>query len=146
MLFRSTKIGEMVNWSVDGRSIANLTNTPPTSFTTTGNIFVGYQDQFASISDNIALSFGLVDNVRVLDLSAITQPVITGISLINGGTQVQINFTGGAADAPSAFTLLSSGTVNGSYGAAASTITGGSGLFQATVSLNGSTRFYRIQR
>jgi len=141
-----TKIGEVVNWSIDGRSIANLTNTPPTSFTTTGNIFVGYHDQFASISDNIDLSFGLVDNVRVLDLSATTQPVITGISLINGGTQVQINFTGGAADAPSAFTLLSSGTVNGSFGAATAAMTGGSGLFQATVSLNGSAQFYRIQR
>jgi uncharacterized protein (TIGR03382 family) len=30
-----------------------------------GNISIGYMDPFASVSDNAALSFGLVDNLRV---------------------------------------------------------------------------------
>ena len=38
------------------------------AFTTEGNIFVGYYDAFSSVSDNQATSFGLVDNLRVVEI------------------------------------------------------------------------------
>lgn len=138
-----TKIGEVVTWSIDGRNMANLTNTSPTTFTSTGNIFVGYHDQFPSVSDNAALSFGLVDNVRVLNLVAVTVPAITAISVITGGTEIQIDFTGAVGGS---FTLLSSATVNGTYtGTAATFSTTGSGTYRFVTAVNGAQRFYRIQ-
>jgi hypothetical protein len=74
-----------------------------------------------------------------------TQPDITGIS-VSGGT-VTIKFTGGASDPASAFTLFSSGTVNGAYSSAAgASITGSAGSYTATVPTNGAMQFYRIQR
>jgi len=66
------KIGNVVEWFIDGLKIASVTNT-----LTAGNIFVGYWDSFASISDNAALSFGLVDNVRVERLIINVPPYIT---------------------------------------------------------------------
>jgi hypothetical protein len=92
------------------------------------------------------MSFGLVDNLRVEAYSAAppATPNITSIQIVGGN--VQINFTGDAADVASAFTLLSSDTVNGTYTDAGATMGGTAGLFQATVSLNGNTRFYRIKR
>lgn len=53
--------GRTVEWAIDGVNLATLTNM---SFTAS-NIFVGYWDAFPSISDNPALSFGLLDNLRV---------------------------------------------------------------------------------
>ncbi|MBT6102749.1 MAG: hypothetical protein HOH62_02500 [Verrucomicrobia bacterium] len=38
------------------------------AFTTEGNIFIGYYDAFSSVSDNRATSFGLVDNIRVVEI------------------------------------------------------------------------------
>lgn len=55
------KTGSTVEWFIDGLKIATLTNTTFTA----SNIFVGYWDTYTSVSDNPALSFGLVDNVRV---------------------------------------------------------------------------------
>lgn len=53
--------GDRVDWAIDGVHLAALTNaTLPGS-----NVFVGYWDSYASVSDNPDLSFGLVDNVRV---------------------------------------------------------------------------------
>lgn len=55
------KQGNVVEWFIDGLKIAALTNAPLAG----SNIFIGYWDPFTSVSDNAALSFGLVDNVRV---------------------------------------------------------------------------------
>jgi len=55
------KRGNIVEWSIDGVKLAAFTSASVTA----DNIFVGYWDPFASISDNSALSFGLVDNVCV---------------------------------------------------------------------------------
>jgi hypothetical protein len=53
--------GNVIEWAIDGVRLAAITNA-----TLTGqNIFVGYWDSYASLSDNANLSFGLVDNVRV---------------------------------------------------------------------------------
>ena len=50
-----------VDWFIDGLKIASCSAASITA----SNIFVGYWDPFASISDNTNLSFGLVDNLRV---------------------------------------------------------------------------------
>lgn len=53
--------GNRVDWAIDGVHLASFTNaTLPGS-----NVFIGYWDSYASLSDNPDLSFGLVDNVRV---------------------------------------------------------------------------------
>jgi hypothetical protein len=46
---------------MDGVRLATFTNATFTA----SNVFVGYWDSYASLSDNTNLSFGLVDNVRV---------------------------------------------------------------------------------
>lgn len=56
-----SKRGNVIEWSIDGVKLATVTNATFTA----SNVFVGYWDPFASLSDNTALSFGLVDNVRV---------------------------------------------------------------------------------
>jgi hypothetical protein len=56
-----SKIGDAVTWQIDGLMIATLTNVTVTD----GNIFIGYWDPFASVSDHAQFSFDLVDNVRV---------------------------------------------------------------------------------
>lgn len=59
-----TRIGDQLTWSIDGLPIASLTGSG-NGVALDGNISVGYFDPFNSVSDNAALSFGLVDNVRV---------------------------------------------------------------------------------
>ena len=64
---------------------------------------------------------------------------------VAGGT-VTIDFAGAPSDSPSALTLLSSASANGSYSAAAgaSIIQVSPGQFLATVPTNGPKQFYRI--
>jgi len=63
-----TKIGNMVAWFIDGLPIATVANVSLTG----SNVFVGYYDFYPSISDNAALSFGLVDNLQVdLEVSSV---------------------------------------------------------------------------
>ena len=54
-----------VSMSIDGLPIATLDAGIGSSFTTDGAVTIGYSDIFSSISDNSALSFGLVDNLWV---------------------------------------------------------------------------------
>lgn len=140
-----TKVTNTVIWTIDGINVATVTNDV---FPLSTNVFVGYSDKFSngSLSTEPAMSFGLIDNLRVETFSATvsTAPHITRIQIIGGN--VQINFTGAVTDAASAFTLQSSITVNGIYGDTAATITGGSGSYQAVAPLNGATRFYQIKR
>jgi len=77
-----TKIGDSVTWAIDGVTIATLDQSLGT-FTTEGNIFVGYYDAFSSVSDNQATSFGLVDNLMVHDLGAGDEPPVLEITTIN---------------------------------------------------------------
>ena len=53
--------GNIVEWSIDGFKLATVSNATFAA----NNVFIGYWDPFISVSDNAALSFGLVDNVRV---------------------------------------------------------------------------------
>jgi GH25 family lysozyme M1 (1,4-beta-N-acetylmuramidase) len=55
------KTGSTVEWFIDGLKIATVTNVTFTS----SNIFIGYWDSFASLSDDTNLTFAIVDNVRV---------------------------------------------------------------------------------
>lgn len=77
-----------------------------------------------------------------------TPPDITSIVL--SGTNVTINFTAGASDAASAFTLIGSATVSpaSSYApvAGASITAVSPGVFKANTTVNGTTRFYRLER
>jgi len=65
-----TKTGSTVEWFIDGSKIATIANATFAA----GNVFIGYWDSFASVSDNAALSFGLADNVRVEQLSTNVPP------------------------------------------------------------------------
>jgi MYXO-CTERM domain-containing protein len=70
-----TKVGSDVSWSIDGLQVATFGNA-----TLAGdNIFVGYWDVFASVSANAAVSFGLVDNLR---LDAVPEPSAAALGLI----------------------------------------------------------------
>lgn len=89
-----SKTGNTVEWFMDGLRIAAVTNATLTS----SNIFVGYWDSFTSISDNSALSFGLVDNVRVERFVTNVPPYITaqpqGASRV-AGSNVQFSVNAG---------------------------------------------------
>lgn len=75
--FEVSKIGDDVEWMIDGLSIARFTDP-----TLAGdNVFVGYWDVFASISDNPALSFGVVDNIRV---EVIPEPTSLSLAALGG--------------------------------------------------------------
>ena len=55
-----SRTGNLVQWFIDGLKMASINSSASAN-----NVFVGYWDSFASLSDNSAMSFGLVDNVRV---------------------------------------------------------------------------------
>jgi len=79
------KRGSTVDWIMDGILIATVTNAAFTA----SNVFVGYFDTYASVSDNPDLSFGLVDNVRV-EMEAVP-PSISILALPNGRLQITGN-------------------------------------------------------
>ena len=100
---------------------------------------------------NLNVGGGLTSNYEFFwfdDVNIVAIPQITDIA-VSGGT-VTINFiSSDTSELASAFTLVSSSTVNGIYSAAAGAeITGSGGTYQATVptSTTDSTQFYRIQR
>ncbi len=59
------RLGDTVTWTLDGLPICKLDATVGTPFPLTGSISLGYADLFTSVSDNIDLSFGIIDNVKV---------------------------------------------------------------------------------
>ena len=123
-----------------------------------GNLFVGryrypWNDDnrnFMGEIDELEVSAGLVkassSQEGLLPGSVVVTPVITGISA--SGSTVTITFTGSAADPASAFTLVGSPTLNGTYSPLSATVTPlGSGHFEVTTTKSGSAaEFYRIQR
>ncbi len=139
-----TKVGDVVSWAMDGIVIANVTNT---LITLNSNIFVGYQDRFATgnVSDEPAMSFGLVDNLRVE--TYVSAPLaITGIGF-NGGN-VEITFTGSTSANPGDFKLQSSLTPGSGYGddnTASIVSNGPAGSFKASTARTGGAKFFRIK-
>jgi hypothetical protein len=75
-----------VEWFLDGLKIATITNTAFVA----SNVFLGYWDGFASLSDNAALSFGLVDNVRVREAA----PGLRMLSTTWADGQCQVGLSG----------------------------------------------------
>ncbi len=55
-------------WIIDDLPIATLDTAVGSSFDTSGTIAIGYMDPYTSISDNAALSFGIIDNVEVVTI------------------------------------------------------------------------------
>gem|GEM_PF-2283788 len=94
-----TVASNTAQWEIDGHVIATLTTTSG-DFPLAGNISLGYVDPFVSISNNAALSFGIIDNVKVLPLSSGTSPVFTGQPADWNGCPGQI----------ASFTVIASGT------------------------------------
>jgi hypothetical protein len=134
-----------VYWVIDGILLA----TVPDSFAPLGpNVFVGWADNFnnsvTSFPNPAAMSFGIIDDLRVETIAA-TPITITGIQIVGGN--VEVTFTGPAANVAADFKLQSAGTVNGTYtddnSATPSNI--GSGSFKFTTALSGSSSFYMIK-
>lgn len=89
-----SKTGNTVEWFIDGLKLATINNAAFIA----SNIFIGYWDSFSSVSDNAALSFGLVDNVRVERFVTNAPPYITsqpqGLS-VREGTNVTFTVVAG---------------------------------------------------
>lgn len=91
------KSGNVIEWFIDDFKIAAITNAPLAG----NNIFVGYWDPFTSLSDNDALSFGLVDNVRV-EVPAVAANITVGPQPRTNavGTSASFNVTATGFPAP----------------------------------------------
>ena len=89
--------GSTVDWVVDGIRVATISNATFAA----SNVFVGFWDPFASLTDNTNLNFGLVDNVRV-EVPAVV-PVITTNpqpQLVKLGTNVTFTVAASGLPAP----------------------------------------------
>jgi hypothetical protein len=78
--------GRNVEWAIDGVKLATLTNVTFTA----SNIFMGYWDPFASVSDNAVLSFGVVDNVRV-ESPAVAPSISAPAYAVNQGFRLSLS-------------------------------------------------------
>lgn len=143
-----SQVGGVVTFRVNGWPTLTYTNT---SEFTNGYVMIGYMDRFDSTStlDN---NFGLIDNLRIVDLTPVATPVITAITVGGSasGSSVTIDFTAGASDVTGNFTLEKATTVNGVYGADGGAIISGNPSapnFRATTTTTSSNEeYYRIKR
>jgi len=138
-----TKAADTVKWQIDGITICTVTNDPGTLST---NVFVGYQDKFASgsLSDVPEMSFGLVDNLKVETF--VSAPIqIAGLGIVSG--MVEIAFSGPPENVAANFKLQGAATVNGPFtDDNTATITDlGAGMFKATTPVSGDIHFYQIK-
>jgi hypothetical protein len=141
-----TKTTNSVTWVIDGILIATV---PADATALSTNVFVGFEDIFPGASGVPAMSFALVENLRVE--TYVDAPImITSIKTVGGNAEIV--FTGPAAALATGFKLQSSPTVNGTYSDdnSASITQLGAGPFQAsfkaTTALSGDRRFYKIKR
>ncbi len=142
-----TKQGGQVTWQVDGLLLATVGLTNVTLGGS--NVHFMYSDINAGSStdpDAPAMAFGLVDNVRVELIEAVTpdQPEISSISV--DGTAVRIRFTGeGEA---SQFQVQGAPAVTAPFATEPGVTiqSAGPGAFEATFTTSGDLRFYRVGR
>ena len=135
-----SQVANLIALKLDGVTVLQYTNASPY---TSGDLMLGYNDQFDSLGS--PQGYAVFDNVRVVGLASATPPNITHIAVV--GSTVAIGFSGAGSDTTASFKLQSSATVNGSYADDNSAvITGSAGFFQASTSVNGDVRFYRIRR
>jgi hypothetical protein len=143
-----SQIGGVVTFRINGWPALTYTNT---SEFKSGYVMIGYMDRFDSTS-TLANNFGLIDNLRIVDLTTVAKTVITGISVGGSapGSLVSIDFTAGASDVPGDFTLEKATTVNGLYGADGGAVISGNPSapnFKATTTTTSSNEeYYRIRR
>ena len=132
--------------SLVSRTVAPLHDTPVVEWDNVGNVYAcDNGDSIWRIYSPPGANQATTVAVPTIQVTGTTPPHITSISV--SGSTVTIHFTGDASDSASAFTLLSSGAVGGTYGpASGAIITGSSGSYQATVSTGGPAQFYRIKR
>jgi hypothetical protein len=158
-------------WTIDyavGDSPASFTllgtNSDPGNFSTTNRTFTLGTDadsqpnnvwiRIAALSADTAGgtrdTFGM-DNFS-LSWTANNQPVVAPVTpaiaamVMNGGN-VQIDFQAGTSDVSSAFLVVRSAQIAGTYTDAGAIITSlGSGSFRATCAANDPQQFYRIKR
>jgi hypothetical protein len=145
------KMGNTVTWYMDGKLLAAVP-ADATNFAG-GNIALLHSDINASSSSDIyaaTIAFGLFDNVRVYQLASqpTSRPTITDIDVLNGGTTVQIDFSGESLDTTTSFVMQSSANAEGTYqdatGAVITQIS--SGKFRAVLPASGARQFYRVRR
>jgi hypothetical protein len=140
--FVITKATNAVSLVIDGIPIASV---PADATPLSTNVFVGFEDLFAGASGNPAMSFVLIENLRVETF--VSAPIIvTNIRIV--GANVEVTFSGPTTAVPGDFKLQRSATVNGTYADdnSAGIISVGSGLFKATTAQNGSAGFFRIKQ
>jgi hypothetical protein len=69
-------------WYIDGLLIATLDAGANGSFSTSGSVNFGYLDPFTSVSNNAALSFGLIDNLVVTVIPEPTTVVLSALGVL----------------------------------------------------------------
>jgi hypothetical protein len=140
-----SQVGGVVTFRINGWPALTYTNT---SEFTSGYVMIGYMDRFDSTS-TLGNNFGLIDNLRIVDLTTV---VITDITVGGSttGSAVTIDFTAGMSDVPGDFTLERATTVNGVYGADGGAVISGNPSapnFRATTTTTTSgAEYYRISR
>jgi hypothetical protein len=119
-----------------------------TSAYTSGNIMLGYNDQFDSIppAGSILSHFVVFDNVRVVNLSTTIE--ITDVELL-ANDQIQIDFTSGSGGDASGYTLrakasLSDASWTPDNGAVITSL--GGTQYRAVATRSGNERYYSVTR
>jgi hypothetical protein len=131
-----SQIGKIITWKINNTPIFSYSNA--TAYAS-GNIMIGYDDAFDSVSLNS--SYELIDNLRVVRLAGLK---ITSVADL--GANVQVDFTFDLNDTPAGFAVQSSATINGTFANAAATIVQLTpGTYRATLAKSGTAAFYRIR-
>lgn len=128
------------------RDIAPLHDTPVVEWDNVGNVYAcDNGDSIWRIYSPPGANQASTLAVPAIHVAGLVRPSPNDISV--SGSTVTIHFTDGSGAPASAFTLLRSSTVNGAFApASGAIITGGSGLYTATVPTSGPKQFYFIQR
>lgn len=141
-----TTLGTYTNSTVFGTTTQTC-NLGTNANNLSSNVWIRIAALSAANGSGSRATFG-IDNFSLswkANGAPLTQPAITGIILTNGS--VQIDFTGDAADSPSAFSLQCVGRCSDVFDDTGATITQTSpGHFRAVSAKNGSQQFYRIKR
>ncbi|MEK7675761.1 MAG: Calx-beta domain-containing protein, partial [Verrucomicrobiota bacterium] len=142
-----TRTGASLTWSIDGLPIASIDTT---SLNLSTNIFLGYFDTSASLSDNVAMSFGLIDNVRVESLTGPVEPPVITITRVELLPDNRVRILFSATGTATQFAVESAASLTGAFGQEATAdiqlLRAGppSGDFAAVVAASGPMRFYRV--